>query len=271
MLQFSACKASGFIIMNDLKSSIVKSLDGGANTELFPYLVYLLQDLQEFGTDPLLAGKMISKNIAKQPLKVLDLGCGKGAVSIHLAKTLACTAVGIDGMAEFCEAANKFAEKQGVSHLCSFRQGDIREEIKTCRGFDLVVLGAIGAVFGFIGQTLDTISQALTPGGYVLIDDGFKEDNTLADYDKVISRSGFYHQIKESAFEIIEEKIIPAQNLARPNREIQDRIVQRARELSGIYPGKKHLFSNYVQAQEDEIEIMENKLLVGMWLLRKLL
>lgn len=260
-----------FIFMKDLKSSIVESLDGGANPELFPFLPYLLQDLQEIGTDPVLAEKMIRRNITKHPLKVLDLGCGKGAVSIHLAKALGCNATGIDGMPDFIEAANKIADTQGVSHLCKFRQGDIRVEIRNCKSFDLVILGAINPVFGFIGQTLDAITPTLVPEGYVLIDDGFKEDNTMPDYNKVISRSEFYHQIAEKKFEIVEEKIIPAEDLAGSNRKIQGQIVKRANELMGMYPEKRHLFSNYVQAQEDEIETIENKLVVGMWLLRKLL
>lgn len=256
--------------MKDLKNSIVESLDGGANPELFPYLAYLLQDLHEIGTDQVLAEKMIRRHILKGSLAVLDLGCGKGAVSIHLAKTIGCTTLGIDGMQEFIDEAEKIAASQGVGDLCKFRQGDIREEVKSCKGFDLAILGAIGPVFGFMADTLDAVSQALSPEGYILLDDGFKEDNTLADYDRVISRSDFYRQIEEKRFTIIEERIIPADELAGSNLQIQDQIVKRAGELIRQFPDKAYLFENYVQAQEDEIETMENKLVVGMWLLRKL-
>jgi SAM-dependent methyltransferase len=252
-----------------LKSSIVESLDGSSNQEIYPFLPYLLQDLDEIGTDPRMAAGMIERHVNRGSLNILDLGCGKGAVTVHLAKTLDCHITGIDGMPEFIESAGKLATKNGVSHLCRFIHADIREEIKNCRDFDVVILGAIGPVFGLMGQTLQSISPALRPGGYVFIDDGFKEDDTLPGYDRVLSRSAFYQQIEENGFRIAEELIIPPDKLHGSNREIQDMIVMRAGELLIKYPDKEKILRDYVQAQEDEIDTMENHLKVGAWLLEK--
>ncbi len=254
--------------MKDLKTSIVESLDGGANPELFPFLAYLLQDIEEIGTDPLLVEGLIRPHAGKGPLKVLDLGCGKGAVSVHLAKEMGCHVTGIDGMQEFVDAAIALAEKHKLSHLCSFRQGDIRKEIKTCHGFDIIVLGAIGPVFGFIGDTLRTIAPALNPGGFVIIDDGFKEDGALPEYERVVSRSEFYAQITETGFRLLEELILPSGELTKSNLEIQDKIVMRAEELINHYPEKEKIFRAYIQEQEKEIDLMDGKLVVGIWLLQ---
>ncbi|MEW6623897.1 MAG: hypothetical protein AB1420_12355 [Bacillota bacterium] len=73
--------------MESIQEEIVKSLDG-ESVDLFPYLPYLLQDLWDIGTSPKTVLKLIkSYNIIKTPgSKVLDLGCGKGAVSINIAK-----------------------------------------------------------------------------------------------------------------------------------------------------------------------------------------
>ena len=254
--------------MKDLKTSIVESLDGGANPELFPFLPYLLQDLTEIGTDPVLVEKMIRTHIGSKPLKVLDLGCGKGAVSVHLARELNCHVTGIDGLQPFIDSAIELAATNKVTHLCSFRQGDIREEISTCSGFDVIVLGAIGPVFGFIGDTLQAVTPALNPGGYVIIDDGFKEDGALPEYDRVVSRSEFYGQIAETVFTVVEELILPSGELTNSNLEIQDKIVMRAEELISRYPGKEKIFRAYIQEQEKEIDLMDGKLVVGIWLLQ---
>lgn len=256
--------------MKDLITSIIESLDGDANLELYPFLPYLLQDLTEIGTDPLLVEKLIRTNIGSEPLKVLDLGCGKGAVSVHLAKVLGYHATGIDGMQEFIDSANRLATINKVAHFCSFSQGDIRNEIAKFSGFDMVILGAIGPVFGFIGRTLATISSALNPGGYVIIDDAFKEDGTLPDYDRVSTRTAFYQEITDNGFRVVDEIIIPAKAMAQSNRDIQDCICQRAEELKIKHPEKAQLFNIYIQNQEAEIETMENNLVVGIWLLGRL-
>lgn len=256
--------------MKDLKTSIVESLDGTSNPELFPHLDYLLQDITEIGTDPRLVEKLIRTHIQTEPLKVLDLGCGKGAVSIHLAKELGCEVTGIDGMEAFIQIAREMATAHHVSHLCNFFQGDIREAVRELKGFDVVILGAIGPVFGFMRETLKAVSPTLKKCGFVIIDDGFKDDGTMPDYNKALDKSNFYAQITESGFSILDEIIIPAEGLASSNQKIQQCIVSRAKELALKHPDKAHLFKEYVQAQEDEIDVMENRLTVGIWLLKKL-
>ncbi len=254
--------------MKDLKLSIVESLDGESIPELFPFLPYLLQDLEEIGTDPRLVERLIRTHIGSEPLKVLDLGCGKGAVAIHLAQALDCVVTGIDGMHEFVETAKTIAKKKNVDRRCSFIQGDIRGEINHYKGFDIIILGAIGPVFGFMGDTLRAVSPALKSGGFVIIDDGFKEDGTLPDYSRAISRSEFYAQIQENGFTPVAELIIPAEELAVSNNYTQQHIIKRANELIISFPEKQALFSGYVRAQEDEIVKMENQLVVGIWLLK---
>lgn len=256
--------------MKDLKTSIVESLDGTSNPELFPFLDYLLQDLTEIGTEPRLVEKLIRTHIQARPLRVLDLGCGKGAVSIHLARVLGCQVTGIDGMEAFIQAAQKLAASHQVAHLCNFIQGDIREKVKELNGFDVVILGAIGPVFGFMGDTLKAVLPTLNKGGFVIIDDGFKEDNTLPAYDKVLGKTDFYTQIAENGFSILEEIILSAEDIASPNQSTQQCIVTRAKELVQKVPDRAELFNNYVQAQENEIDVMENRLTVGIWLLKML-
>jgi len=54
--------------MKDLRTSIAESLDGGANPELFPFLSYFLQDIEEMGTDLLLVENLIRSHTGKGDL-----------------------------------------------------------------------------------------------------------------------------------------------------------------------------------------------------------
>ena len=77
-----------------------------SHPNLYPYLSYILQDRWEIGSEPQTIIHIIEKHFKNYAdLKILDLGCGKGAVSI-------------------------------------------REDIKNLSGYDAIILGSIGPVFG---------------------------------------------------------------------------------------------------------------------------
>ena len=93
--------------MKSIEESVVIAMDG-SDKELFPFLPYILQDIWEIGADPDAIIKLIRKycnNITE--LKVLDLGCGKGAVSVKVSQVLGCTCYGIDAIPEFVELDRK--------------------------------------------------------------------------------------------------------------------------------------------------------------------
>jgi ubiquinone/menaquinone biosynthesis C-methylase UbiE len=106
--------------MNDKsQQSVANSLEAEQN--LLPYMPYLLQDLWAFGSSV----NQILDLIGTLPLssdstKVLDLGCGKGAVSIRIASKLRFDVVGVDAMSEFLKDAQRKSSEYQVSDLCCF-------------------------------------------------------------------------------------------------------------------------------------------------------
>lgn len=56
---------------------------------------------------------------------VYDLGCGDGRILIEAAKTYGAHGIGVDNNAERIREAQEIARKEGVSHLVSFRVGDL--------------------------------------------------------------------------------------------------------------------------------------------------
>lgn len=94
-------------IMDSLENSVLASLDGGEKA-LYPYLAYLLQDLREIGSSPDDILRLIHNHIITDgSIKALDLGCGKGAVLIKLAKELHLKCHGIDALPDFINEAKK--------------------------------------------------------------------------------------------------------------------------------------------------------------------
>jgi 2-polyprenyl-3-methyl-5-hydroxy-6-metoxy-1,4-benzoquinol methylase len=68
---------------------------------MLPYIPYLLQDLWALGSSVEIILKVIKELELPKSAKVLDLGCGKGAVSIQIASRFGFHVTGIDAMEHF--------------------------------------------------------------------------------------------------------------------------------------------------------------------------
>ncbi len=109
--------------MKSLEESVTTAMDG-SDIRIFPYLPYILQDLWELGTIPDTMIKLIKKHFTNYSnQKVLDLGCGKGAVSVKLSQQLKCSCYGIDAIEDFITFAQQKANVYNVDQLCKFEVG----------------------------------------------------------------------------------------------------------------------------------------------------
>ncbi|NCC73103.1 MAG: class I SAM-dependent methyltransferase [Sphingobacteriia bacterium] len=254
--------------MDKLQRSVAESLDGSTSSEIFPYLPYIFQDFWELGTDPVAVVQMVTKNIGTSGLKILDAGCGKGAVAIRLAEAIDCRIFGIDGMPAFIDEARKYASLLNLSEKCVFEVADIRVNIAHFSQLDLVILGAVGQVLGNMGNTIAAIRSALKPGGFLLINDGLLPDDSTLNDNRYLKKSQFYDQIISSHAEIIEERIFDRAFFNSQNNEIFTLIKKRVDELSETKPQLHEIFRQYLDKQQHEMKMMTTGIISGMWLLR---
>ena len=76
--------------MRSIEECVVLVMDG-SDKELFPFLPYILQDIWEIGADPNTIINIIRRHYKHHTcLNIIDLGCGKGAVSVKLSAALGC-------------------------------------------------------------------------------------------------------------------------------------------------------------------------------------
>lgn len=252
-----------------IEESAVQSLDGTSN-ELFPYLPYILQDCFEMGTPPEVVLKLIKAHTANPScLRILDLGCGKGAVSISLARELNCQCHGIDAISEFIEEATIKAKEFNVERRCTFACGDIRTKIHELKNYDVIILGAIGPVFGNYNSTLTQVSRCLSEKGLIIIDDGYIDDKIEYSHPSYKKRSVILKQISDARMIVVDEAIITNQEVKKADEYIHRHIKRRCHELITMHPDQKHLFLDYLSEQEKENEILENKIICSTMLLRK--
>lgn len=242
----------------------------GSDKELFPFLPYILQDVWEIGADPDTIIKLIKKHCHNfNELKVLDLGCGKCAVSIKVSQACECLCYGIDAISEFIDYAKQKANDFQVNHLCKFEIGDIREKVKDLSGYDVVILGAIGPVFGDYYSTLTSLFKCINKNGIIIIDDGYIDDDSGFIHPLMYKKSNILQQIERAGMELVENDIMDRDDIVDFDDYIFDNLKMRCQELIEKYLDKRNLFLDYIRKQEIENDVLENKVIGTTLVIKK--
>lgn len=257
--------------MKSLEESVVTVMDGGS-VEIFPFLPYILQDFWEIGADPYSIIAAIEKHTSNfSMLKVLDLGCGKGAVSVRTAEKFKCGCYGIDAVKEFIEEAQNKAKEHNVEECCTFEVADIRERIKELPEYDVIILGAIGPVFGSYNQTMTTLLPHLKPNGIIIVDDAYIDDDSTFTHPLLLKRSELLSQLQQAGVTLIDEiEINKPEEMAEGHNKEFSYIQQRCKELMAKHPDKTQLFADYISNQRQEYDNFKDKVICPTMVVKRI-
>jgi cyclopropane fatty-acyl-phospholipid synthase-like methyltransferase len=255
---------------NRTTESISKSLE--VTQHLLPHMPFLLQDLWALGSAiEEIIDTVGSLNFVSNQSKALDLGCGKGAVSVTIASTYGIQVIGIDAMPEFLNVAQQKANEFNVSHLCKFTNQDIIDYISGEHDFDMVILASLGGILGSLKDTIAKLRTQVHSNGYILIDDGYlrKRNNIqrkgyehYKDHEKTINELTFYNDL------LLREINTTASSL-KINKEYLHCIEKRAHELIVEYPEIENDIRNYIQLQAEECDVINDEIEGALWVLQK--
>lgn len=245
----------------ELEDKLAQSLSA-QTTELIPFLPYLLQDLWELGGIPGDICELLQPHMETE-MRVLDLACGKGAVGIQIAKAFRSRVKGIDIMPAFIESAREMAARCGVEDLCEFETGDINEAVERERGYDIVVLSAIGDVLGDPLMTLQKLRRTVGPGGFIVLDDAYAREEA----QNGLAKARWYTVFYDAGVAVLAEQETAQDKIADINAFNQAHIERRALELKQKHPELSQLFDGYVQNQQRECDSMMDDLVGVLWLL----
>lgn len=253
-----------------LKQEIAASLDG--RPELLPFIPELLQDFWSLGSIPELLIDALRPLQIPSSGTVIDFGCGKGAISVRLAKNFGFRVLGIDAFEPFIREAQSKAKEYNVANLCRFITGDIKTHIQTVEPSDLVIYSAIGYLLGNLERTIEKLRKCVRPGGYLVIDDGFLDETVSVPpehYENCPDHAEAVRQLKAHGDSLIYEYVYPRSEIIAMNRHDLSLIRKRAEQLSQKYPDRQDLFREYVKMQEKETEILNTKIISAFWIIRR--
>lgn len=108
--------------------------------------------------------------------KVVDLGCGPGAMALHLAEHYRAKVLAVDRSAVMLDLARARAEDSPAGKRLSFMQAESTEWLKAAKPCDLLMVVGAGMLVPDAADNaaqLKTLAQAVRPGGLVLWGESF--------------------------------------------------------------------------------------------------
>ena len=99
----------------------------------------------------------------------------------------------------------------------------------------------------------------MNPKGIIIIDDGYIENDSSSTHPLIPKQYIILRQIKNSGMQIIDETIIKNDTIKNSDEYTFQKLKNRCLELMEKHPDKRNLFENYIKKQEEENDVLENK------------
>jgi tocopherol O-methyltransferase len=100
---------------------------------------------------------------------MVDVGCGIGGSSRHIARKFGAKAQGITLSPYQAARANELSKEQGLSDRCSFQVGDALDQPFGANSFDLVWSMESGEHMPDKKKFVGELARVCAPGGHVLV------------------------------------------------------------------------------------------------------
>ena len=247
----------------------------GLPEALVPVMHELLVDFHALGGWPDEAAEAMQATGLDATHRVADLGCGKGAIGIRLAREFGCRVDGFDLHAPFLEDARAAASEAGVGDRCTYLQADLREVLDGTRRWDAVVYSALGSgLFGGHAECISALRNAVRPGGWLLVADGYLKDAQRG--QEAPPGFGYYRTLDATRRELTAHgDVLVSEVFVRPAAfEADDArgtawLRQRAPEVARRHPELRHALDAMFDGYERESEWMTRATGEACWVLRR--
>ena len=255
--------------MEQINKDFLDSLDL-LDKKMEKHIPYVLQDLCELGSIPEYIYQLIHNNVeTKKVKKIVDFGCGKGAVLIYLAKRLEFQGLGIDIVSDFIESANNHSIENSFSDRLDFISGDILEHIARNEKYDIVVYGYDSGILGDVYKTISRLQNCISDSGYLILEIAFTPDNKKK-IEGLPTEKELLEQLDKSDLAIIDKIFWETDKIRTINNENNIYINKRIEELKITYPNHTQILERYMSNQIDECKLIENEMICSTWIMKKI-
>ena len=253
-----------------LSEELAATMD--ASAELLPWLPELFIGQEDLGVRAKDALALLSVVDLPAGGSVLDLGCGKGAALIAVVQRYGCSGVGLDGVQPFIEHASERSTSLGLDGRVRFLCEDVRAAPGLRGIHELVMLLALGPIFGDTRETMGELRSWVRPGGYVLLDEAYLPNDLAADdphWEFGLSLDELVEELTHHGDELVAELVYDTPEYRHWCGEVSAQLQERAREMGRDEPEVAEALERFAQRQSDETGEDEGAFVGSLFLLRR--
>ena len=276
-----------------------------ADAVLVPYFAELFAGLDALESMPLRVSNVIAKVAEKvvrgedgAVARVLDLGGGKGAVAVELARRFGCAVEMVDACPAFVEHANALAQRRGLEKLVMARVGDIEVEAKklarqVSRQVDRQVSGGKGAydaaimlnVWNF-ERAAPALRRLVKPGGVYVMDDavlsvrldvvrafdsevGDEVEEYAWEFADVPTRDDVAKLIAAQGDHVLAEVVVPRRALKVTHTKVLQVVTRNGNALARREPKLKKAIDALLTRQREAGDVLLGPLQPVVWVVQR--
>jgi SAM-dependent methyltransferase len=241
-----------------LMSAAARSVD--ATDALVPVLAELFSGIDSLGSSPGLTVRMLRVAGLRAGDRVLDLGCGKGATCLALAKSLGCICLGIDAVAGFTDSAAASAQRQGLSRRCRFLTGDIRA-YRSVRRFDAAIMLGL---FDII-RARRMLRRHTPSGGVIILDDAVALNSSRRRW---LTLDDARVELESQGDVILAEDVWSPERSRRLEARLYARLSANALRLAEVHPQLRSSLAAFLVRQRRAAAMLRGELRPVQWAVR---
>jgi cyclopropane fatty-acyl-phospholipid synthase-like methyltransferase len=269
MSESSSSEAIGSL-KPELARQIAYALE--CSPDLLPLMPELLTDLEELGGSSSKIVELLRPLDLPRGARVLDLGCGKGAVLLALAAELGVRGVGVDAFPPFIEEAHESARQRGLDGRCTFRCDDLHDATKELGGFHVAMMLGLGLAVGEQQEIVRLLRGCVPPGGFLVVDDAFLPEGvagTVPGYEGYADHATTLARLRAHGDVILQEHCVPGEQLEQQIQRETEKIRRRAEDLVRRRPEVAEQVRAYVRRQRREARLARDSVVDAVWLLQR--
>ncbi len=239
---------------------------------LLAYVPELLADLDELGSDAELIAEVVADLQLPSDTRVVDLGCGKGAVAVEIAAETGFEVTGIELFEPFISYCNDLAQREGVAALCDFRVGNVCDMAATVGQYDVAIFAALGDVLGEPDETMKVVREYVKPGGLIVISDLYLIDggsNDFPGFERYRHHDETVSLLSAHGDALVKEVIPDSEDDGGEEDDEALKIRARAQALAVQHPKLKEAFMTFASDQAEENEFVGENFVDSIWILRR--